>query len=416
MNAAMMLVCLAGGMWVGQPKDTVFQSSDLQVKRFTTRVKDQEFPFHMLMFHRTALGVNYLKPEKKAAHGKPDVDFSRLATSYYHPRSPVGVALQKFNWFPGLINTYHADARLPASTVGMGLDPLGQLVNLWSEPPVAVLELEVGTIASYARPTQQMHFIARQPTFVKLSLPAAGKPRYFHFVQDALDRGAELRIDEGELRATFEKKGGERFYHLIVVEIYKEPDHNVLKELMTKEAMVMLMSKLYEDGVICYHTSNRYYDHVSILGSVAKDLGYGCLVGRNFEHRRDGMSDFSSEWVMVARKQEYLRHLKAPPGYEKENDSPYWFRPPRTDKYFAWTDKGEKSFRGIYFGDPDIHLLHDAVRDLMWDIADYFGESSRVAYPLFRSIDQVFYSWSARSAELKNRGIPESARKETEMK
>jgi hypothetical protein len=414
MNATSVLICLASAVSLGQVKDTVFQARDLQVKQYTTRVNNQEFPFHMLLFHRTALGVNYLKPGKSADHGKPDLDFSRLATTYYHPRSPVGVALQKFNWFPGPPNTYHADARLPASMVGMALTPAAMLVNLWSEPPVAVLEVEVGTIASYARPTQQMHFIARQRTFVQLTRPAKGKPPFFHFVHDAKERGAAVRIDEGELRATFEKKGGERFYHLIVVEIYKEPDHNVLKELMTREAMKMLMSKLHDDGVLCYHTSNRYYDHVSILASVAEELDYACIVARDMQNRRDDMSAFSSEWVVVARKQKHLRHLKAPDGYAKENPRPYWFLPPRTDKYFAWTDKSEKSFRGVYLADPDIERFAQSIWEFEWSVIDIMGVAPRDAYPYMDAIAQVFRTLSDRSARRMNAGIPESARKKIE--
>ena len=74
------------------------------------------------------MGRNYQKPEKRADFGNPDIDLSRLPTTYYHDKSPIGVVLQKYNWFPGKENTYHADARLPASLIGMGLSPLGQLI------------------------------------------------------------------------------------------------------------------------------------------------------------------------------------------------------------------------------------------------------------------------------------------------
>ena len=105
--------------------------------------------YNTLMMYWTHFGLNYLKPADPAWHGRPDRDFSRLATTYHHRRGPAGVVLEKFNWFPGPSNTYWADARLPASLAGLGSGTLGSLpaellVAAWSEPPIGVVGLEVG--------------------------------------------------------------------------------------------------------------------------------------------------------------------------------------------------------------------------------------------------------------------------------
>src|SRR5262249_40279835 len=71
------------------------------------------------------IGDNFTQP----------AELRRLATLHYHRRGPVGVVLERFNWFPGPANTYRADARLPASLVMLGAGdltlspmPLGLLV------------------------------------------------------------------------------------------------------------------------------------------------------------------------------------------------------------------------------------------------------------------------------------------------
>jgi hypothetical protein len=91
-----------------------------------------------LMHGTTHHGLNYWYPD-----GSGDLpDMTRLATTYYHRECPVGVVMERLNWFPGYKTdgkdgdkrlTYWADARLPMSVVGSGAPALG--VNL----PLAML-------------------------------------------------------------------------------------------------------------------------------------------------------------------------------------------------------------------------------------------------------------------------------------
>jgi hypothetical protein len=403
MNAALMTMCVAGSLGIGQPDNTVFRSKQIEVRRHEAFGGGQPRPFHQLISTRIAVGNNFLKPEKRSDYGDPEKDFSRLPTTYYHPQSPVGMALKKFDWFPGRPNTYASDARLPASLIGFGGDPLSQLVDLWSEPPIAVLGLEVGTLAAYARPAQTMHITERMPTLVKLSLPEKNETRYFHYVQDALDRGAAVRIFDGEPRATLEKHGGERFYSLIVVECYIDGDHSIPKELLTREGMEVLMSKLTEDGILCYHTSNRYFDLRRVTASVAQDLKLAHLVGFDMADRRE-TSAYTSEWVMVAREKEHLAHLKTPEGYKEmvkhRGAKEYWQIAKDTDPRLVWTDKGEKSFRGVYHMDPDIARLSDYVHDIEDLLSRHVSGN---AFRYTRPIHSAILRWSESSAQAKNR-------------
>src|SRR2546430_12878364 len=61
------------------------QQTDKDGHRYTTLLRDE--------INR---GSNYAKPDDRSAWGTPS-DFSRLATTYYHPGSPLGMVLQRFD-------------------------------------------------------------------------------------------------------------------------------------------------------------------------------------------------------------------------------------------------------------------------------------------------------------------------------
>src|SRR5712691_9912312 len=98
MNAAMMLVCLAGSMTAGQKDDVVFKAPLIKVMRDYSR-DDKSYLF--ALYNRVYMGRYYEKPKDAKDYGNPEVDFSRLPTTYFHDKSPIGIVLQKYNWFRG---------------------------------------------------------------------------------------------------------------------------------------------------------------------------------------------------------------------------------------------------------------------------------------------------------------------------
>ncbi len=391
---------------------TIFKSPTIHVQEREDFGGQRGMKIRTLTYHGINVGMNYLKPADPMDLGRPDRDFSRLATTYYHPRGPVGVALQRFNWFAGPLNTYHADARLPGSVVGLGAaGPFAQVAALWSEPPVAVLGLEAGTVASYARPTQTMHITERIPDMVKLSTKGQADEPIFHYVEDAKQRGAAVTIFEGEPHATFAKHGGEKFYHLIVVETYKEAVRTVHKDLLTKEGMKLLMDKLADDGVVCYHTSNRYYNVSAVVGSVADSLGYASLHGRDQAPGRQRPGHFTSEWVMVARRAESLKTLSKHVPEDYENNlrkvgipfAPYWSKVADAKATRIWTDAGLNSFRGLYRSDPAVGDLRKRLYDLQEHLASQLKFARVEVYAAFRAIDSIMREVDRAVVAFKNR-------------
>ncbi len=362
-------VLLFSAAVLGQAGDpVVYQAPAIEVHEQTVRGPGGTLATtHRLLYYGIHWGFNYLPPPDPADWGNPDKDFSRMPTTYYHPQGPLGLALQKLQWFADPVNVYPSDARLAASLLGMGGDPLSQFAAVWSEPPVAVLGLGVGTEAAYARPYQTMHFFERNPKLIAASQSAPGQAPVFHFIRDARQRGAAVAVFPGEHRATFAHHGGRRFYHLIAVETVKESRHEYLHEdLLTREAMQALMDGLVEEGVLCYHTSHRFLDLDRILASVARDLGYAALAGRDMPDTQDA-GHFSSSWVLIARRPEYLDHVKA-----RTTIPDYWQVPQASDRY-VWRDGKGSTFAGLWRSDPYVADAEAILRRCEGLVSPYVG-------------------------------------------
>jgi hypothetical protein len=302
------------------------------------------FQFNNLTHGTTDHGQNFLEstrdPEDKGK--KHQRNLARVATTYYHRACPVGMAMEKFDWFfhqaqreigrddkaTQIIaqnwNRYHSDARMPASLIGQaampipgGLSPVvsqGQLlVDAWSEPPYATIGLGTGTMASYARPFQTLHFYEIDSRVRRYNLPEEAQAtspdglldrtksyeiskssnppdNFFTYLRNARKRGAGVDILMGDARLRmaqpwvpqgmegkkpeeipWEKRGGpDGFYHLIVVDAFSSDAIPV--HLLTKEAVEMYMSKLAPDGVLCVHVSNRHLNLVPVVADIAASI------------------------------------------------------------------------------------------------------------------------------------------------
>src|SRR4029077_5414673 len=102
----------------------------LRVKFGQERENEALVDFPQLIHGHINHGMNIFKPDLKSDWGKPDKNFSRLPTTYYHRYGPAALVLQKYDWFPqdwlqGRPNSFHADARMPVSLIGQAALPLG---------------------------------------------------------------------------------------------------------------------------------------------------------------------------------------------------------------------------------------------------------------------------------------------------
>jgi hypothetical protein len=230
--------------------------------------------YHSLMHGTTHHGMNLgtaMEKDKKW-------DLSRVSTTYYHRQGPVGICMERYNWFPKkeywepeyLLNFAsdtrgHLSLMMAMAPGGIGtVLPQDALVGLQAEPAYATIGLGTGTMSTYAHPMQTLHFYEIDENIRRFSLPDPGGTAYFGYLQAALNRGANVKVLMGDARLRmampwvpedmtsadpqsipFDKRGGaENYYHLMVVDAFSSDA--IPRHLITKEAMEMYFRHLVE--------------------------------------------------------------------------------------------------------------------------------------------------------------------------
>ncbi len=248
-------------------------------------------------------------------HAAELIDNRRQPTTYFHDNGPVGQTMRRFKWFPSGGHE-SSDARICASMVaqaaaGLGTmpAPLDAAVVVWSEPPIAMIGMDAGTFAAYARPFQRIDFYELDPGVVALSDDAAGgKEPLFHFVGDAVARGAIVRVFPGDARRALKELGPKGFYKVLLIAAFNSdaiPIH-----YMTRQAVDEYANSLADDGVLLFHTSNRYTDLPNVLKPIAQKMKWtsaiahddaGGIANPKFAPAQQRLW-FSSQWLAMARE------------------------------------------------------------------------------------------------------------------
>jgi hypothetical protein len=329
--------------------------SPLELKDISRTIEGQTYyfaPYRYLMHGTTHHGLNYQVPK----------NLRRLATTYYHSKGPTGIIMEKLKGYEDFKdykgkgepqNVYHSDAIMPASLVGMG--PLEQLVSIWQVQPYATVGLGTGTMASYGRPFQHVTFYEIDDAVRSFHVPPyAPNGPFFNYLGDAIGRGVGVEIIMGDARQSMKqnhqgivylKDSGkdirktsmnphrEKYYRVIELDAFSSDAIPV--HLITLESVKKYFDMLSEEGVLCVHTSNRHADLTIPARDIAtalKDpitkLKYAYVVGKDQGRDASGYrGHFGQEYVMIARKKEYLPQ----PGVVKNPDN--------DKEYMTWSDK-----------------------------------------------------------------------------
>jgi hypothetical protein len=188
--------------------------------------------------------------------------------------------------------------------------------------------LGTGSVSCYALPGQRLTYYEIDPSVKKLVYDTR---EYFTYVQDALDRGAELDIVMGDARLKLEEQPDRR-YQLLMVDAFSSDSIPV--HLLTKEAVALYMNRITDDGVVGLHISNKFVRLEPVVAKIAEELG---LVARVFSDGAEGpVGKTASSWVAVARKEEHLGAItqKEGEGALAEDWKPLQTHPAVS----AWTD------------------------------------------------------------------------------
>jgi hypothetical protein len=258
---------------------------------------------HRLVHGTTLHGRQYLPLPPELAKEYPFLaDRDTWPLTYYHRTGPIGSVCEAYN-------------EPTPSIDGLGV-ATGSPAALWMEkftpprPNLGVIGLGTGTMSCYADRYQHITFYDIDPVVRKITYDS---DKYFTFLKQARERGAKLDLVMGDARLTMERKQlkDDEKYHILVVDAFSSdaiPIH-----LITYQALLMYLEHMQEDGIICFHISNRYLNLRPVLSNLANKYRNekGPLVGYLMEDSDDNYTGkAASSWVVLARDRKYLERLK----------------------------------------------------------------------------------------------------------
>lgn len=258
---------------------------------------------HRLLYsERTFFGVNrvvdnYEKNIRLCWHGTTihgaqslDPQKRRVPLTYHHPDGPVGTIFK---------------------TAGSKQDIRR----------VAVIGLGAGALAAYARPGQTWDFYEIDPAVKRI----ATHPAYFTYLTDS---AAQINIILGDGRLSL-AQAPEHSYDLVILDAFSSD--SIPMHLISKEAVLLYLSKLTDRGVLIFHISNRYLNLAAVLSSLSKKIGLLCFAKADtkggYEISENGKT--ASIWAVIARRREDFAGLAEDSG---------WKQVTRYTKNTEWTD------------------------------------------------------------------------------
>jgi hypothetical protein len=129
---------------------------------------------------------------------------------------------------------------------------------------IGVVGLGTGALACYAQPGQNWTFHEIDPLVEKI----ARDPRYFHFFERCA--GGAAKVVLGDARLTLQDVP-DGHYNVLIIDAFSSD--SIPLHLLTREALALYRRKVAPDGVIVFHTSNRYVELKPVLAVLATDAG-----------------------------------------------------------------------------------------------------------------------------------------------
>jgi spermidine synthase len=196
--------------------------------------------------------------------------------------------------------------------------PVGKVItsHFFKFERIGLIGLGAGTLAAYGKKDQLMNFYELDPDVFYIAT------KYFTYYNDSLSK---LNCIIGDARISLNKS--KKPYGLLAVDAFS--GDSVPVHLLTVEAISEYLTHLTKNGIILFHTSNRYLNLDPILFRNAKFLGLYVCFGSN--KGVDEEMSYSSQWVAMTPDLETfkkLRQLKFKPSINFKRKIPVW-----TDKY-----------------------------------------------------------------------------------
>jgi hypothetical protein len=151
---------------------------------------------------------------------------------------------------------------------------------------VGIIGLGVGTLLSYARPSDHYFVYEINPDVLNVA------QRDFTFLSAAKDRSADIQLFLGDARLTLEDQAPMRF-DVIAVDAFSSDAVPV--HLLTKEAFFVYSRHLKPDGVLAIHISNKYLNLEPVCEQAAHQIH---RTAKLVPDPATSLSD-ASNWVLI---------------------------------------------------------------------------------------------------------------------
>ena len=208
-------------------------------------------------------------------------------------------------------NTIHGIQRLGSneplsfySRTGPAGKVFDKIVDHWEgDRKIGVVGLGTGSLASYAKPTQDWLFFELDPTVEKI----ARDERFFTFLKECQAKSWDVLLGDARLKL---QQLPDATFDLLVFDAFSSdaiPIH-----LLTLEAMELYFQKLKPGGLLLFHISNRSLNLAPILEKLSQTLEEPCLtllLDNTDVDPTEGTGKSPSVWFAMSRNEANLRPL-----------------------------------------------------------------------------------------------------------
>jgi spermidine synthase len=164
---------------------------------------------------------------------------------------------------------------------------------------VGVIGLGAGVIAAYGRKGDTITFYEISPKVVDI------EKKEFRFLRET---PAKTEVVLGDGRLSLERESPPRKYDVLGIDAFA--GDSIPMHLITREAMVLYLKHLNDDGVIVFQATNRYIDLMPVIKRLAMEFGMEAVVVSDSPESSTGMAYWysSTDQVLVTRDKKVLQH------------------------------------------------------------------------------------------------------------
>lgn len=220
-----------------------------------------------------APGPRRLLYHGRTKHGSQfvEIDRRRRPTTYYGPRTGVGLAIQQHP-------NRHAHGGGPRHL------------------RIGVVGLGVGTVASYGQAGDYLRYYEINPEVERLAR------EYFTYLSDS---PAEIEVTLGDARIQMERqldRGANPQFDVLAIDAFSSD--SIPLHLLTKECGKIYWRLLKPDGILALHISNRHLDLKPVVAGLAQSEGKDRIWIHAPGDSALGTSD--SDWVLLTSNAPFI--------------------------------------------------------------------------------------------------------------